>query len=171
MNYWNTILKLHNIQIPNIKYYIINNVDFEYINNSDLSKEKPLSLYSGGGKIVHTYKNDKYEFFKTKDNINIIYSIKELNNDELMDCVYNLVSKSWNKPFPWKQPHMDWDQLKAARLGLLSESDQILTTKQLTDEQKAAMEVYRQKLRDFPDTFAGIDPWKVSFPEIPDGVR
>lgn len=90
---------------------------------------------------------------------------------ELMDCVYNVVTKSWNKPFPWKQSHMDWDQLKAARVALLNESDQILTTKQLTDEQKAAMEVYRQKLRDFPVTFAGIDPWKVSFPEIPDGVR
>ncbi len=93
MNYWDTILKLHNIQISNIKYDGLNNIDFEYINNSDLSKEKPLSLYLGGGKIIYTYKNDKYIFFKTKDNINIIYSIKELNNNELMDCVLIIIEK------------------------------------------------------------------------------
>lgn len=89
---------------------------------------------------------------------------------EIMDCVYDFDSKSWVKPFPWKQPHMDWETLKTARVGLLAESDTILATKLLTTEQKAALEEYRQKLRDLPTTFAGIDPWKVPFPALPDGV-
>lgn len=90
---------------------------------------------------------------------------------ELMDCVYNLESQTWIKPFPWKKPHMDWDTLKAARINLLAESDKIIATKILTEEQAASLEVYRQKLRDLPTTFDGIDPWKVPFPTLPDGVN
>lgn len=90
---------------------------------------------------------------------------------ELMDCVYDIENKQWVKPFPWKKPHMDWDTLKDARTSLLAESDKIIATKILTEDQAAALEEYRQKLRDLPTTFAGIDPWKVPFPALPDGVN
>lgn len=90
---------------------------------------------------------------------------------ELMECVYDLENQTWVKPFPWKQPYMDWDTIKAARVNLLAESDKIIATKILTEEQSTALEEYRQKLRDLPTTFAGIDPWKVPFPQLPDGVN
>lgn len=90
---------------------------------------------------------------------------------ELMECEYDFATKTWKKPFPWKKPHMSWDELRAARRGLLEESDNILATKILSDELKAELQVYRQKLRDMPDTFDGIDPWKVPFPEMPNGAR
>lgn len=86
---------------------------------------------------------------------------------EYMDCVYNVNTNSWTRPFPWKQPHMTWDLLKIARTGLLAASDQTLLTKILTTEQRAAYEIYRQKLRDLPTVMAGVDPWKVQFPEDP----
>lgn len=90
---------------------------------------------------------------------------------ELMDCVYNLENQTWVKPFPWKTPHMDWETLRNARTNLLAESDKIIATKILTQEQTAALEEYRQKLRELPTTFDGVDPWKVPFPELPDGVN
>ncbi len=90
---------------------------------------------------------------------------------ELMDCEYDLEAKAWKKPLPWKKPHMDWDGIRKGREGLLRESDLILSTKVLTDEQKAQLEEYRQKLRDIPSLFEGIDPWKVPFPDMPEGLR
>lgn len=85
---------------------------------------------------------------------------------EFMDCVYNVSTKSWNKPLPWKKPHMTWDELKAARVRLLQASDTAMVG-YLTEEKKAEWEAYRQKLRDITTTFAGIDPWKVPFPRDP----
>lgn len=90
---------------------------------------------------------------------------------ELMECEYDIEAKAWKKPFPWKKPHMTWDQLRIARVGLLKLTDDILATKILSDEVKAELEVVRQKLRDLPATFDGIDPWKVPFPDLPDGAK
>lgn len=86
---------------------------------------------------------------------------------EFMDCVYNISTGQWVQPLPWKQPHVTWDMLRAARTGMLAASDQVLVTKMLTEEQLAAFEVYRQKLRDLPAVMEGVDPWKVKFPEDP----
>lgn len=86
---------------------------------------------------------------------------------ELNDCVYDPVAKAWVKPLPWKQPHMTWDELKQARNMMLLGTDKVLVQNLLTDEQKIEFEAYRQLLRDLPVTFAGIDPWKVPFPDEP----
>lgn len=86
---------------------------------------------------------------------------------EFMDCVYNTTTNEWVKPFPWKKPHVTWDDIKLARVAELAASDKVLATTLLSDEDKATYEVYRQKLRDLPVTFAGVDPWKVVFPVPP----
>jgi hypothetical protein len=86
---------------------------------------------------------------------------------ELTECEYDPVAGAWVKPLPWKQPHMSWDELKTARTMLLSQTDKTLATLLLTDEQRAAWDTYRQALRDLPELFAGIDPWKVPFPVEP----
>ncbi len=85
---------------------------------------------------------------------------------EFMECVYN-VNTGWAKPFPWKQPHMDWEGITKARNALLAASDKVLATNLLSDEKKAEWETYRQKLRDLPADFAGVDPWKIPFPDEP----
>lgn len=90
---------------------------------------------------------------------------------ELMECEYDFATQTWKKPFPWKKPHMTWEELRRARVGLLAMSDEILATKLLSDETKAEMQVFRQTLRDLPATFDGIDPWKVPFPELPNGAK
>jgi len=69
--------------------------------------------------------------------------------------------------YPWKPPHVTWDDLKAARVGLLNQSDAVLQTVALTDAERAEWETYRQTLRDIPTVFAGVDPWKVPFPNEP----
>jgi hypothetical protein len=72
-----------------------------------------------------------------------------------------------NFTYPWKPPHVTWDDIKRARTALLKGSDAILQTTAMTDEERAAYETYRQTLRDIPSTFEGIDPWKVPFPNEP----
>ena len=86
---------------------------------------------------------------------------------ELTECEYDLTNNSWIKPFPWKKPHMDWDTLKLARNMMLKESDGIIRNNILSDEELTKLEAYRQTLRDIPSVFAGIDPWKVPFPNMP----
>lgn len=84
---------------------------------------------------------------------------------ELVDVEYNPESGEFLTPYPWKKPHMDWETLINIRNQLLAASDQ--SYRMAAEEDKTAWEEYRTKLRDLPDTFAGVDPWKVSFPEQP----
>jgi hypothetical protein len=84
---------------------------------------------------------------------------------ELTEIHYNPTTGKFVKPYPWKKPHMDWETLKSVRTAMLSASDAKIAT--ATEAEKAEWETYRQKLRDLPRTFAGIDPWKVLFPTEP----
>lgn len=84
---------------------------------------------------------------------------------ELEDIMYDPVAGDWVKPFPWKKPHVTWDDLKQWRMNNLHRSDAMIAN--CMPEDVPAWEEYRQKLRDLPQTFAGIDPWKVSFPREP----
>lgn len=90
--YWQKILNIHNIQITN---NTINNlIDDDFENIDKLMNENPKAVYSGGSKVIHKYKNEKYIFFKSTDNINTTYSIKELNNEEEMDCILISIEKN-----------------------------------------------------------------------------
>ena len=84
---------------------------------------------------------------------------------ELTEIQYNSTTGQFVKPYPWKKPHMTWDMLKATRNAMLQGSDQKIAA--ATDTEKAEWETYRQKLRDLPRIFAGVDPWKVPFPAEP----
>lgn len=88
---------------------------------------------------------------------------------ELGDIEYNPATGEFIKPYPFKKPHMDWETLIAVRNAMLGATDSKYAM--ATEEQKPAWEEYRQKLRDIPTTFAGIDPWKVPFPEEPFAVK
>jgi hypothetical protein len=90
---------------------------------------------------------------------------------EINEIAYDLVSKKWKTPFAWKKPHMTWKILKQARNFILRDSDFTFKNKILTQEQIDALEIYRQKLRDIPSVFEGVDPWKVSFPDLPEELK
>jgi len=87
---------------------------------------------------------------------------------ELEEVIYNATSNTFeiNYPTCWKKPHMTWEGILAWRNQSLQSTDGKLKT--CTPEKVAAWTEYRQKLRDLPATWAGIDPWKVSFPADPD---
>ena len=90
--YWQKILNTHNIPITN---NTINNlIDDDFENIDKLMNENPKAVYNGGGKIIHKFNNEKYMFFKSSDNINTTYSIKELNNEEEMDCILISIEKN-----------------------------------------------------------------------------
>ena len=55
--------------------------------------------------------------------------------------------------------------MKKWRDSTLASSDMNVRT--CAPQDRAAWEEYRQKLRDLPETFKGVDPWKVSFPVMP----
>ena len=84
---------------------------------------------------------------------------------ELTEIQYNSTTGQFVKPYPWKRAHMDWETLKNVRNNMLTATDQKIAA--ATDTEKAEWETYRQKLRDLPRIFAGIDPWKVPFPTEP----
>lgn len=84
---------------------------------------------------------------------------------ELTDIVYDPTTGNFLEPYPWKKPHMDWDELKRVRNEMLKASDQKIASS--TEELKQEWETYRQKLRDLTKTFAGVDAWKVPFPAEP----
>lgn len=84
---------------------------------------------------------------------------------ELIEVEYDPVTNQFATPYPCKKPHITWEQLLDVRNNMLKASDQLY--RMAADEDKAAWEEYRQKLRDLTKTFAGVDPWKVPFPDQP----
>ena len=86
---------------------------------------------------------------------------------EITEIVYNTETGEFVKPYPWKQPHVTWEELIRVRDVALALSDNKVRNA-ASDELKTAWEEYRQKLRDLPTLMAGVDPWKVIIPEEPD---
>ena len=84
---------------------------------------------------------------------------------ELTEIEYDFDKGEFVKPYPWKKPHISWDDIKQQRLNLLNGSD--IKLKNALDEDKEAWLTYRQKLRDLPVTFKDVDPWKISMPVEP----
>jgi hypothetical protein len=84
---------------------------------------------------------------------------------ELIEIVYDSASGEFVKPYPWKAPHVTWQDIVDARNDLLLASDSKYNL--ANEAQKPEWEAYRQTLRDLTDTFAGIDPWKIPFPVEP----
>jgi len=84
---------------------------------------------------------------------------------ELEEIEYDLTTRKFKEPYPWKKSHVTWEELIKSRDNMLHMSDSKIRI--ASDEQKPAWEEYRQKLRDLPTLFAGIDPWMVPFPTEP----
>jgi len=85
---------------------------------------------------------------------------------ELTEIVYDQARGQFAEPFPWKQPHMTWEELKSARDSILLASDSQMA-KATDPAVRQEWEKFRQEMRDITKTFAGVDPWKVPFPSQP----
>lgn len=87
---------------------------------------------------------------------------------ELTEIQYDVETSSFIKPYAWKQPHVTWAELLVWRNTALENTDSKMRT--CPAEKLEAWQAYRQKLRDIPAVFEGVDPWKVPFPQDPDAV-
>lgn len=94
---------------------------------------------------------------------------------EISEITYN--GSSFEKPFPWKKPHMTWDEIRANRNGILQATDSRVLP-DMPASLVAQWEEYRQKLRDLPQTYGAapggvpsIAPWKVQPIPSPDGEQ
>lgn len=88
---------------------------------------------------------------------------------ELTEIEYDIENGEFVKPFPWKKPHVTWEEIIIWRNSALASSD--LQVKLAMPNMVEAWEEYRQKLRDLPAIFAGVDPWKIPFPKQPGPVQ
>lgn len=95
---------------------------------------------------------------------------------ELNEIIYNPTTGEFNKPYPWKKPHIAWEQIRAWRNSLLENSDD----KELSDmpeSLRSAWAEYRQKLRDLPQVHGAAhsgeepvtEPWKIQPYKDPNG--
>lgn len=89
---------------------------------------------------------------------------------ELFDLEYDVIAGEFKKPYPWKKPHVTWDDIRLVRNRALDISDFKINS-DMPASLKAEWEEYRQKMRDIPQTYAGKDPWKITFPETPEDIR
>lgn len=89
------------------------------------------------------------------------------------DHTYELTEIDWDEeagdfvtPYPWKKPHVTWDDIRHARNTHLYWADGRMT-EDLPQNLKDALLEYKQKLRDIPDEWSGIEPWKIKWPQAP----
>lgn len=95
---------------------------------------------------------------------------------EMGEIVYNPATGDFDKPYPWKKPHSDWEMVRTWRNHALIGIDYKAPT-DAPESVRAAWEAYRQELRDLPQTHGAehagetptTDPWKVHMPKAPDG--
>lgn len=86
---------------------------------------------------------------------------------EIEEIQYDVNSGTFVKPYPWKQPHITWDELLIWRNGELAGTDRVYN--EANPEDKPHWAAYRQWLRDLTDTHQanGVQPWQVVPPKRP----
>jgi len=90
---------------------------------------------------------------------------------EVSEIKYDFVANEWVKPFPWKKPHMTYEQLDAAAQSMVTDAIASITTytEQGNSDMVTKMTAYKEDLENivtrFPrDTW---DPWMIPFPQDP----
>lgn len=97
---------------------------------------------------------------------------------EMMEMVYDLDKEEFIKPYPFKKPHITWEDLRRGRTHALNATDYKISDGMPT-EVADAWTTYRQSLRDLPQTYGAtnatktptIDPWKTQPVYEPGEVR
>lgn len=83
----------------------------------------------------------------------------------LYSIQYDIDTETFVKPYPWTTASITLEDVIKARDTMLFSSDSKIRT--CNPSKISEWEDYRQKLRDLPATYAGIDPWKINFPVQP----
>lgn len=86
---------------------------------------------------------------------------------EVGEIRYDLEKNEWVKPFPWKKPHINWEQLEEARQRVLTGLEESLQSGEYEPDMILKLKAMKAELDAIPTTYAGIDPWKVPFPIDP----
>lgn len=84
---------------------------------------------------------------------------------EIEDITYNLNVDKWNKPFPWKQPHMSWDRLNEVIDMIVASAEEDKANASADDAAK--IDSYITEMKNISTKFAGWDAWQVPFPPHP----
>ena len=85
---------------------------------------------------------------------------------ELTEITYDTEKNKFNKPYPWKQPHIDFATILNSVRSFLPSTDAAIVT--CSPNKLEAWKEYRQWIRDFPETYKNVDPWKIPFKPNPD---
>ena len=75
---------------------------------------------------------------------------------ELMEITYNPTTGDFDKPYPWKKPHSDWEMVRMWRNNALTAND-YRAPADAPESVKAAWEQYRQELRDLPQVYGAVN--------------
>ena len=91
------------------------------------------------------------------------------------DITYNLNTESWNT-FPWKGPHMTWDNLLSAATAIAASRQAEIDSGTITDaDEVTANNAYIAEMQGIEAKFKGaswadgstVQPWQVPFPADP----
>ena len=93
---------------------------------------------------------------------------------EMVDIKYDVDTEEFVTPYPWKKPHVTWDDIRIWRNGILFSVDH-KTPDDMPESLKAEWEAYREALRNLPQTHGAAhsgetpvtDPWKIQPIEPP----
>ena len=96
---------------------------------------------------------------------------------EAVEMEYDAAAGEFKKPYPWKKPHVTWEDIRTWRNHSLIAKDHIAPA-DAPQSVKDKWEAYRQELRDLPQVHGAAhsgetpttDPWKVPMPKAPDGT-
>jgi hypothetical protein len=90
---------------------------------------------------------------------------------EVGEIKYDFIANDWVKPFPWKGPHMTFEQLDAASTSLISEAGESIISynEQGNTDMATKMTVFKEELEAIPTKFPRDtwDPWMIPFPQDP----
>lgn len=93
---------------------------------------------------------------------------------EMTEIVYDTDLEDFVTPYPWKKPHVTWDDIRTWRNRLLIAADQ-KTPSDMPASLVAQWEEYRETLRNLPQAHGAehsgeipiTDPWKIQAIEPP----
>lgn len=121
-------------------------------------------------------------FVNTASDVNVVGKTTEILPDgstlELPDpipptLVYNLFeiefdkeTESFVEPFPFRTSEITWDSVRERRNTLLLNADAYPSLGMPETITQLWLD-YKQTLRDLPDVWADVEPWKVRFPKSP----
>lgn len=102
ISYWAKVFDTHNIKFTQNTLEEFRNIS-SFENNSNQMYATPIAQYNmskilyGGDRTTYSYKNRKIAFFKSEDKFSTIYSLKEYNNEEQLDCLVIIIEKNSNR--------------------------------------------------------------------------